>query len=348
MITDIRLQNFRSYKDSAFELDSGVNIIVGPNASGKTNLLEAVLVLCRGSSYKASAQELVKFGQQWARVDAHTKTGGLRTVKIKGAQKAFVVDNNKYIRLPQNKTLPTVLFEPLHLLMLGGSPELRREYLDDLLQQTILGYGTIRQAYKRTLRQRNSLLKKGPKIAQNQLFAWDIRISELGSQIAAARFELVEMLANTAPALYKKLSKNTNKLALAYTSTIPIKNYGSAMLKRLEAGVGLDFTRGFTGYGPHRDDLSVSIDNQSSTSASRGEVRTIVLTLKILELQMLEKLRGQKPVLLLDDVFSELDGQRRRALTEYLKNYQTFITTTDADVIAKSFTSKSNVILTKG
>ena len=107
----------------------------------------------------------------------------------------------------------------------------------------------------------------------------------------------------------------------------------------------LDFLRGFTAYGPHRDDLQAVLNGHPlQVSASRGETRTMLLTLKVLELQILEEVRGQKPILLLDDVFSELDGARRRALTSYLESYQTFLTTTDADIVIKHFTETSNVI----
>ena len=136
-LLDLRLQNFRSYKDEPFELSPGVNIIVGPNASGKTNLLEAILVLARGSSYRAKDPELVKFGAEWARLDAHDQDGKPRTVKLQchpngTCRKSFEIDEKVYLRLSQQKSLPLVLFEPNHLLMLSGSPELRRAYLDEI------------------------------------------------------------------------------------------------------------------------------------------------------------------------------------------------------------------------
>lgn len=349
MITDIRLQCFRSYKDAAFELSEGVNIIVGPNASGKTNLLEAILMLCRGSSYRAKHSEMVRFGRLWARLDAHTLSGGLRTVKINHSTnntlKSFEIDNKPYSRLPLAKTLPTVLFEPQHLLLLTGRPDLRRDYVDDLLEQTHSGYGAVRRSYKRALYQRNRLLKRGRQLSAAQLFPWDIRVSELGGQLAVPRAQLASKLNKQISKLYQELSHSKTKVKLNYTSTVPIENYSSALLHKLETDSNLDYARGFTGHGPHRDDIEVLIGGHATQDiASRGEVRTILLALKILELQMLERLRGQKPLLLLDDVFSELDGARRRALTSHLKNYQTFITTTDADLVVQNFAQKCNII----
>src|SRR3982751_2667333 len=136
MITGLRLQNFRSYSDESFELSPGVNIVVGPNASGKTNLLEALLVLARGNSYRAKDSELVQFKKPWARLDAHLGDSELRTVKITAdpPTKNYEITGKAYKRLTLNNTLPIVLFEPEHLRLLSGGPERRRDHLDDLLE----------------------------------------------------------------------------------------------------------------------------------------------------------------------------------------------------------------------
>lgn len=349
MITDIRLQQFRSYDDAAFELSDGVNIIVGPNASGKTNLLEAILILGRGNSYRGTTADLVRFGEPWARLDAHTPHGQ-RTVKLEPAvttKKSFNINGRPFIRLPLAKTLPTVLFEPEHLQLLTGRPDLRREYLDDLLEQTTIDYSKLRHEYRRTLSQRNALLKRGHP-ADSQLFAWNIRLSELGGQIAGFRYNLVDTLGKQIGDLYRQLSGGKVKTGLEYTTPFAIDNYSSNLLRKLEANTEQDVARGFTAYGPHRDDLRVNLNGrEAQETASRGEIRTILLALKILELKLLEGIREQKPLLLLDDVFSELDGTRRKALTNFLKNYQTFITTTDADVVIKNFANNYNIIPTR-
>ena len=348
MISSIRLQHFRSYTDAFFELDSGVNIIVGPNATGKTNLLEAVLVVARGSSYKAKDGELVQFGQDWARLDAVTLSGQ-RIVKIKAEPvpgKSFEIDDQVVTRLHQTKMLPTVLFEPNHLLLLSGSPDLRRTFLDDLIEQTETGFGAVRRHYKRVLAQRNSLLKKNPPDIHEQLFVWNVRLSELGGQIAKRRQALITHFNDRAPELYVHLAGRDNRIVLEYASRFSVEHYESQLLHKLESSTELDILRGFTAYGPHRDDLQVLIDGHAvQESASRGETRTLVLALKILELQILEEARNQQPILLLDDVFSELDAKRRQALTHYVEQYQTFITTTDADIVAQYFTATNRIEL---
>lgn len=346
MLTDLRLQHFRSYVDESFEIAPGVNIIVGPNASGKTNLLEAVLVLARGSSYRAKDSELVQFGHEWARVDADLPSGkrAVKIVQNPGAAKTFEIDERTYQRLPHHQTLPTVLFEPDHLFLLSGSPELRRNFLDDLIEQTAAGFGATRRHYKRVLSQRNSLLKKNPRDLREQLFVWNVRLSELGGKIARERQRLTMEFNKQASELYSALAGRKSAVLLDYASAFDHDTYESALLKKLESSTELDVLRGFTAHGPHRDDVTMEIGGHAAQeSASRGEARTLVLALKILELHLIEAVRQTKPLLLLDDVFSELDGKRRAHLTKFVENYQTFITTTDADIVVQHF-SGSNII----
>lgn len=348
MITDLRLQHFRSYKDASFELSPSVNIIVGPNASGKTNLLEAVLVLARGGSYRAKDNELIQFEKPWARLDGHSENNTQRTIKIVSEpvpSKTYELDEKVFKRLTLTHTLPVVLFEPNNLRLLSGGPERRRDYLDDLLEQTTPGYRANRRKYRRALAQRNALLKQGHTSSHSQVFPWDIRLSELAGQIVRARCQLIETMNTDIGKIYKKLSQTKTKVAVVYESRWRADNYESQLLKKLETSFNEDRLRGFTAYGPHREDLAVLFnDRPAQEVASRGEVRTAVLALKILELKIIETARGTTPLLLLDDVFSELDGKRRHSLTDYLAPYQTFITTTDADLVVQHFTEKAHVI----
>jgi DNA replication and repair protein RecF len=341
MISTIRLQNFRSYKDSSFEFEPGVNIIVGPNASGKTNLLEAVMVLARGSSFRARDAELVQFDKAWARLDGNFEKQ-VRTVKIELAgekpAKNFEIDNKPFIRLNLERSVPLVLFEPNHLQMLSRGPDARRDYFDDMLERSLPGFKSQASSYRRTLAQRNALLKHGPTQAYKQLFAWNIRLSELGAKIAAARHNLIEQINQDIAKNYSRIAKKKSKVELVYDSHFPAAHYASRMLSKLEKGAELDFQRGFTASGPHREDVLFYLAGQpASETASRGESRSLLLALKIFELQLIEKARGQPAIFLLDDVFSELDGSRRKALVSNLKSRQTLITTTDAEAVLEYF-----------
>ncbi|HET6864200.1 MAG TPA: DNA replication and repair protein RecF [Candidatus Saccharimonadales bacterium] len=344
MISAIRLQNFRSYKDDSFEFEPGVNIVVGPNASGKTNLLEAVLVLARGSSYRARDSELIKFDQPWARLDGNFEKN-TRVVKLEPPNKTFILDDKTYRRLNLDKTLPVVLFEPNHLQLMTRGPDQRRDYFDDLLVRSQPLYKNLSAGYIRSLAQRNALLKRGRGQAVQQLFAWNVRLSELGSQIVQARQELVNRINRGLSKTYSQIAKHKSEVELIYECQFPTENYGSRLLHKLETSVERDLERGFTGSGPHREDFVFYLDGQpAAQTASRGETRSLLLALKIFELGLIEEARGKRPIFLLDDVFSELDGSRRRALVARLKKHQTIITTTDADAVVEYFSENHHLI----
>lgn len=348
MVESVRLQNFRSYRDASFEFDDGVNIVVGPNASGKTNLLEAVLVLSRGGSYRVRDTELINFKEKWARLEGYF-SGQDRVLKLErqgsSAQKHFLIGDKPYRRLGLERTVPTVYFEPNHLVLINRGPDQRRDYFDELLERTTPGYRSDLASYRRALAQRNALLKRGAHHAGSQLFAWDIRLSQLGEKIARTRSLLADDINRDIAAVYSKISKQKSDLKLTYEAQFHIDSYANRLLSALEKYAETDFQRGFTTHGPHREDFSFSLNGQpAGVSASRGETRSIVLALKVLELNIVEASRGQAAIFLLDDVFSELDAKRRKALVGYLKKRQTIITTTDADSVIEYFASNHNVI----
>lgn len=348
MITDLRLQHFRSYTDSSFEFAPGVNIIVGPNASGKTNLLEALLVLGRGVSYRAKdSRELVEFEQDWLRIDSHDNLNSTRTVKIHAQpvyEKIYGINNKTYKRLPLQYNTPIVLFEPNHLRLLHGGPDQRRDYLDDFLERIQPGIGQIRRQYKRALSQRNQLLKQIP-TSYSQVFPWDVRLSQLAGQLVRARYELIDRINEELPRIYKDLSQKNTQVELMYLGKWDPPVYEAGLLKKLESHFNEDVARGFTAYGPHREEFQARFDGRDASEvASRGEIRTAILALKIIETSILEAAREQAPLLLLDDVFSELDGSRRHSLTQFVRPYQTIITTTDADLAVKEFAQDCSVI----
>lgn len=349
MISNLRLQQFRSYSDASFEFEPGVNIIVGPNGSGKTNLLEALQVLATGSSYRVDTQELIQFDKEWSRLDAlaHEQARVVKIVSTNGvAQKSYIFDDKPYKILTHKHLVPLVLFEPNHLQLLHGQPDNRRIYMDNLLEQLDPGFAQTRKHYRRVLAQRNALLKSTMRPNKDQLFVWNLRLGELGGAIARARSNLIAEIAQDLPLQNAEIAgADSYQVTIKYKSKLPEASYESGLLKALEQSYEQDIARGFTSYGPHRDDFEVLFDGRpASEVASRGETRTVLLALKIFELQLLEKRLGKNPVLLLDDVFSELDGKRRHALTNHLQNYQTFITTTDADVVVKTFLKNCHII----
>lgn len=346
IFTDIRLQNFRSYSDASFDFSPNVNIVVGPNAAGKTNLIEALLICATFKTYKDDG--FIKNNEPWARLDTHTNKNQLRTVKYQinneKLDKTFEIEGKKYKRLPDDKKQPTVLFEPNDLSLLHGDPSGRRKFLDDLSAQIVLGYKTALNRYKRVLLQRNSLLKSLQR-PNDQLFVWDVKLVELASELVRARNHVIKKIDEVLSEKYSKIADKKSKVNIYYESKINSADYSGVMMKSLEKNAEMDVLRGFTSVGPHRDDLGFLFDKKVRTSeASRGESRSLVLALKLIELDLLEQKNGDKPLLLLDDVFSELDGKRRKALTVYLKGHQTVITTTDADIVLKNFSKNTQII----
>ncbi len=319
----------------------GVNVVFGKNASGKTNLLEAALVLLQGKSYRAKDKDLIRGGSEWARLDAGID-GDKRTVKIKAdggrTEKEFEFKGKNHKKLGFSSRLPVVVFEPNHLQLITRGPDQRREYVDDILERINPEYKSLINKYRRSLAQRNHLLKLSRgQASSGQMFVWDLKLAEIGEQIALARFNLAKQLNSRLSEKYSSIAKNKANIELEYLSHFPIDQYATQMVKRLEKNIKEDMLRGFTVYGPHREALDFKINGQPmSVVGSRGEVRSLMLALKILELDLVEHAHADKPILLLDDVFSELDSGRRRALVGSIKGFQTIITTTEADSLPKT------------
>lgn len=347
MLRTLELKNIRSYTNGLFEFKDGVNIVVGPNASGKTNLIESIYFSAQGKGFKSDDTNMISHDSDWGRIDS-VYGDNERTVKLVRVpkNKTFMLDGVEKKRLSPNSVIPVILFEPSHMLLLGGEPERRRGYIDNLAGAIDLEYAKNLNDYKRALSQRNKLLKNET-VPPEHMFVWDVRLSELAGKVVDCRLETVTKIQDLITEIYRSISGNKETLSVEYETKLDTNQYRSALLKKLKNDFDLDRIRGFTGSGPHRDDIRFEMDGQDTRdSASRGESRSVILALKIIELQLIEQHGGLRPIMLLDDVFSELDGKRRRLLAERLQSTQTFITTTDADAIVKSFLKGYNVITT--
>lgn len=347
-LTSARLQNFRSYQDSSFEFEAHVNIIVGPNASGKTNLLDALHFIAQGGSMKPKSSTIIRDTADWTRVDVLMDDNSSRSLKIANqlVKPTITIQDKPFQRLSLEKRIPVVLFEPSQLYLITSSPDMRRSLIDGILEKSQKGFVTLRNNYTRVLRQRNSLLKQPLPAVKQQVFAWDVRLSELAGEYVKNRLELLDTINQRISDIYGAIAGSKYQLTLEYVSKLNHQAYASSLHNKLEQSLDLDHARGFTGSGPHRDDIALQINgNDVRDVASRGETRSILLALKIIEAQILEETFGYRPLLLLDDVFGELDGVRRKSLIEFMSNNQTFITTTDADVVGHQFIERAKTIL---
>jgi DNA replication and repair protein RecF len=346
----LQLTNFRSYTETTVELGPDVTLVVGPNASGKTNLLESLYVLASTKSFRAKDRDLVHHGSDFYRIAASSDDTeyaiGLRINP--GLEKRVTHNGVKRPLVRHIGHLQATLFEPTDLELISGPPESRRRYLDYILSQTNRDYLTTLQSYRRVLRQRNALLEGfETETMRSQIFSWDLQLAELASEIYAQRQALIAYLNDRLTPLYNDISGDDIPLKLTYLSSVEAGDYGDVFLETLTKNLARDLSAGFTTIGPHREDFRVSFnDNEIMAVASRGEVRTLVLALKLAELTYSEEQTGIRPLLLLDDVFSELDHDRRTYLLGCLNGYQTIITTTDADAVVRELSVPHRIIYT--
>ena len=338
VINSLKLVNFRSYKEQRFELGKGITVVVGPNASGKTNLLEAIYVLAITKSFRAKDPALVAHNQDFFRIEAASAATDLSFGYglIDGSLVKRVSHGGVKRSLVQHiGTVGVTLFEPNDLLLLSGAPSGRRGYLDSILSQTDREYFKTLAEYRRVLKQRNSLLDGFDESQiRSQIFAWDVKLTAAAAKLYEARLALIEYLNTAIPVHYGDIAGEQLDFALSYAASVDTTDYAASFLKALETNLARDMAIGFTTIGPHREDFKVAFRNNEITNlASRGEARTAVLAMKLAEIAYMEQHLDTKPILLLDDVFSELDSSRRAFLVSRLTGYQTIITTTDADHI---------------
>lgn len=327
IIRSVSVENVRTHDSFRHDLSPNVTLITGLNGSGKTTLLEAIAVALGGKSFKGSDRELLRRESEWWRIDVECDEQ-LRTVKFNPShptkRKTFVIDDKTTARIPVGAVYPTVLFEPDDLRLLNGSPSRRRQFIDRFAAQVNPGYGKNLRRYERALLQRNKLLKMGS--TPNDLFAWNVSLSEYGSQIIDARVKLIEQLNLGFDATYNTIAQSDDAVSIHYSHTL-IDNTQQKLLRELEQQYERDRIIGSTSVGPHRHDVLFQFNSSPATSvASRGEVRTIILALKFLEVDIIQKLTGLPPIVLLDDVFSELDETRQTHLATKFKDHQIIMT----------------------
>ncbi len=351
-INELELTNFRSYESARFELHPDVTIVVGPNASGKTNLLESLYVLASTKSFRAKDRDLVRHDRDFFRVVARTDEReyafGL-SVATGAMEKRITHDGVRRTLVGHIGQIQVTLFEPSDLELVSGSPEGRRRYLDFILCQTDRGYLKTLQQYRRVLKQRNALLDGfDMERIREQIFAWDVKLAELACEVYGRRQVLLGVLNKAIPLLYGEIAGGHVGVELEYMPSVA-GEYAQGFLETLARNLTRDLAAGFTTIGPHREDFRVRFKNNDITAvASRGEVRTVVLACKLAELEYAEAQTGVRPILLLDDVFSELDRERRSFLLNRLRDHQTIITTTDADAITREFQTPHAIISTAG
>lgn len=332
LVKRLTVENFRPYERAELCPAPGVTLLHGGNAQGKTALIEALQLCCTGRSHRTSRdQELIRAGQPYARVGVEAeRRDGRHDVEIllrPGERKRISVGGSAVSRSGELMGHVTgVLFSPEDLRMVKDGPSERRRFADMELSQMRPAYYAALQRYNRALLQRGALLRAGD---ASCLDVWDEQLAKAGAEIMRGRIGFVEKLARIARDVHASISGG-EALQIEYRPGAKADPEPGALLNLLRDARALDLKRMTTSVGPHRDDLMFLIDGADARAfASQGQQRTLALALKLSELEVMKAETGEYPVLMLDDVMSELDPDRRRLLLERLNGVQTLIASTD-------------------
>ncbi|MGK7943356.1 MAG: DNA replication/repair protein RecF [Microcystaceae cyanobacterium] len=358
----LSLRSFRNYDQQAINFHGQKTILVGNNAQGKSNLLESVELLATLKSHRVLRdREFVLEGAEMGHIQGSLERQygevGLSII-LRCSGKRTLSVNQEVVRRQTEflGLLNAVVFSSLDLGLVRGSPDLRRTWLDTLVTQLEPVYAYILQQYGQILRQRNALLKQlrkndlsNPDLTQLKL--WDQQLAEMGSRVTRRRARVIERLYPIACHWHEKISQQTEKLEINYNPNINWQNddpeqVKAAFLQKIEERRLVEQQLGATVVGPHRDDIIFTIDqNPAKSYGSQGQQRTLVLALKLAELQLIEEVIGEPPLLLLDDVLAELDPQRQNQLLETIQErFQTLITTTHLQSFDAGWLKSSQIL----
>lgn len=320
-----------------------VTLLSGKNAQGKTNMLEAIYICSTGRSHRtARDRELIKFGSPSSYIDAScVQRDGSHRIEIKLSstnKKAVRINNSPAHRLGQLMGhMNAVMFSPEDLQLIKSGPSFRRRFVDIALSQMSSTYFYNLQRYQKTLEQRNALLKNQHGNAPIEtLDAWDAQLSKYGAYLCVRRLSFVTSLNEICSKIHSELTGGKELLKVRYLSSIQEhdqKKAQQSLAQYFKKHRAKDIKRGLTSVGPHRDDIEMVVnDIDVRAFGSQGQQRTCALSMKLAEVEIMKNIIGEYPLLLLDDVFSELDNSRRTWLLNYIGNVQTFITCVDIDI----------------
>ena len=334
----IRLKNFRNYEEEVVEFHNKVNIITGKNAQGKTNLLESIYIMSLGKSFRTSKDiEMIGFEKELCRVKSTFVKDG-RELKIEisiGAEgKTTKINGMKTLKnIDILENVYMVVFSPEDLKIVKDEPEKRRKFIDrELCQLKPIYYKNLAR-YKKILQQRNSLLKQ-QEIKEDLIAVWDEGLAEYGAKIIQERNRFIGKLNEISKKISKGITNGKESLELSYEANVEHKEsyeeQREYLKKLLNKNLKNDIIRRNTSVGPHKDDIKICVEGIDIRHfGSQGQQRTAALSLKLAEIQLIKEEAKVSPILLLDDVLSELDAERQNFLINSLGEVQLFITTTE-------------------
>lgn len=357
-IDELKLIDFRNYSEANITFNPELNVIIGDNAQGKTNIVEAIFYSSFGKSFRTSRdRELIRDGSDMA----YIKIGCKRRYKDLSIELRLWKNKKKEIKINRYNlsklsellgNINVVVFSPEDISLIKGGPAERRKFIDRELSNISRNYYNSIMSYNKVLNQRNNLLRScqfNPSLI-NTIDIWDNQIIDYGVKVMRIRKNFIDKLNAISNSLHKKITNNKENIELKYITNIKYddkdfeesvkSNFKDCLLKKRD----LEIKRGHTIYGPHKDDIGIYVnDKDIRVYGSQGQQRTSALSLKLSEIQIIHDEVGEYPILLLDDVMSELDKERQRYLVEGLDDVQIFITMTELTPAIESISNRGNV-----
>lgn len=358
IINSVNIKNFRNIADLSFTADSGVNVIYGENAQGKTNILEAIWLFTGCKSFRgAKDNELIKFDEDFAKINLEF-SDNLREKKsqiIISDKKKNAFLNGVSLRSTAELigSFYAVIFSPVHLSLIKDGPSARRRFLDTALCQLKPSYAEHLAGFKRALIQRNALLKDIHLNSQlyDMLDTWDDQLARYSAAVIKERLNYIDLLSDYSKSIYSGISENKENFSVSYSrnelkrENFSVKDIYLNELEKIKEVRKEDIISRTTTIGPHRDDLEILINNVSARSfGSQGQQRSCALALKLGESEIIKKVTGENPVALLDDVMSELDEKRQDYILNHINDRQVFLTCCDPSQVLRLGGGKSFLI----
>ena len=349
-ISNIELQNIRNYKTQQVFFKDGLNVLVGNNAQGKTNLLESIFLCAIGKSIRTTRiQDLIRWGCTFGKITLElNKNEGTKKIEFyifQNQDKSVKINGFSIKKISELLSeFNAVYFSPDDLKLVKESPMERRRYMDICLSQVNRNYFFALNKYNKILAQRNKLLKtpQNKETIAQTIEIWNEELATCGAYVINERLKLISTLKNFVSKIQNFITDEKETIELSYAGEvgISIDAIRENLIKKYKENIEKDIQLGYTTIGPHRDDIKILLNSIDVRNfGSQGQQRTCALTLKLAELEYFKETLGEYPVLLLDDVLSELDDSRKNKLLEYVSNIQTIITCTnfDFDIPATKF-----------
>ncbi len=346
-IKRLKLTNFRNYLNLEIELNPTINIFIGNNGEGKTNILESIYILALTKTNRVGNEvDLIKYGEEIAKIEGIIDSSNIIKKKevIISYKKKNLLINNKEIRRNKDyiKDFAVIIFTPQDLEIIKGSPNIRRNMLNIDISQLHNNYITYLNEYNQIIKMRNEYLKKmnlNGNSDERYLEVINKEMIKNAKKIYEYRFDFINKINSYLPKIFKKITGISN-INISFDNSLGIKDYDEkkiedTFLLKLKRNLNIELMQGMTLIGPHRDDFSIYLeDKDMKYFASQGQQRMAIISLKIAELYIYKELLGEYPVLLLDDIFSEIDVKKRNKIVKFLKSdIQAIITTTDINDI---------------